>query len=73
MIQKSFSEVTTEIEKLDEKLSEFSKKLNQHNNQFTVLSFGKELNDILDKRLILMSQRDQIIKQLEKFELVDTI
>ncbi len=73
MIQKSFSEVTTEIEKLDEKLSEFSKKLNQHNNQFTVLSFRKELNDILDKRLILMSQRDQIIKQLEKFELVDTI
>lgn len=73
MIQKSFSEVTTEIEKLDEKLSEFSKKPNQHNNQFTVLSFRKELNDILDKRLILMSQRDQIIKQLEKFELVDTI
>jgi predicted nucleic acid-binding Zn-ribbon protein len=73
VIQKSFSEVTTEIEKLDEKLSEFSKKLNQHNNQFTVLSFRKELNDILDKRLILMSQRDQIIKQLEKFELVDTI
>ena len=73
MIQKSFLEVTTEIEKLDEKLSEFSKKLNQHNNQFTVLSLRKELNDILDKRLILMSQRDQIIKQLEKFELVDTI
>ena len=73
MIQKSFSEVTTEIEKLDEKLSEFSKKLNEHNSQYTILSFKKELNDILDKRLILMSQRDLIVKELERFELVETI
>ena len=73
MIQKTFSEVTTEIEKLDEKLSEFSKKLNEHNSQYTILSFKKELNDILDKRLILMSQRDLIVKELERFELVETI
>ena len=73
MIQKSFSEVTTEIEKLDEKLSEFSKKLNQHRDQYTIISFKKELNDLIDKRLILMNQRDSIIKQLEKFELVETI
>lgn len=66
MVTKSFSKITSEIEDLDKKLSEFSKKLNQHNNQFTILSFRKELNDILDKRLILMSQRDQIVKELEK-------
>ena len=66
MIQKFFSEVTAEIEKLDEKLSKLSKKLNSRRDKYTFLSFRKELNDILDKRLILMSQRDQIVKELEK-------
>ena len=72
MIQKSFSEISTEIDNLDKKLSEFSKKLNQHNNQYTILSFRKELDDILDQRLVLMSQRDQIVKELEKLVEVET-
>lgn len=66
MTQKSFSEISTEIEKLDKKLSEFSEKLKQRNDRYTILSFEKELNDTLDQRLILMAQRDNIVKELER-------